>query len=101
MVPVGLQDGKKVKEEKKRRRGKEEKERKMQRRGMERSDFSDCTNYTNIQEPVSAECISSRSTNLFPGLFSPVFPPSIFSLSFFPFHLTIPVGFPLVRYVLL
>lgn len=40
---------------------------------MERSGFSDRTNYRNIQEPVSAERISSP--DLFPVLFSPSFLP--------------------------
>lgn len=60
---------------------------------MERSNFSCRTNYRNIQEPGSAESISSRSLNLFPSvslalavfqLFIP--PPPPHSLFFFFFH---------------
>lgn len=61
-----------MKEEKERRREKEEEEKKDGgRTEMERSNFSDRTNYRNMQEPGSAESISSRSPNsspLFPSL---------------------------------
>lgn len=54
-------------------RRKEEKRKKRRRKTgraeMERSNFSDRTNYRNIQEPVSAKSISSRSP-----IFSPLFP---------------------------
>lgn len=96
-----LKDEEEVKEERERRKEREE-EKKDGRTEMERSNFSDRTNYRNIQEPVSAESISSHSTissPLFPSL-AVSFALRLSSLFFFSIYLTIPVGLLLVRYFL-
>lgn len=75
----GWEGGEKEWRRKKRRR------RKTGRAEMERSNFSDRTNYRNIQEPVSAESISSPSpisSPLFPSL-TVSFAPRLSSLFFF------------------
>lgn len=63
-----LKDEKDVIEEKE-RRGEKRGRRNTGRTEIERSNFSDHTNYRNIQEPVSAESISSHSP-----ISSPLFP---------------------------
>lgn len=85
---------------KKRKRGRT---RKTGRTEMERSKFSDRTNYRNIQEPVSGERISGRSPLSSPLLllsFTVSFALHLSSLFFFPLYLTIPAGLLLVRYFL-
>lgn len=76
---------------------KEDKGRRRKRRGkkdgkMERSGFSDHTNYRNIQKSGSAKNISSLSTISFPCSLCPL--RLDFSLCFFsPFYLMIPLGY--------
>lgn len=86
-----LKDEEEVKNEKERRKEKKRR-RKAGRAEVERSNFSDRTNYRNLQEPVSAKNISSPSHILSPPLpwhaVSFAFRPSfIFLFSFFRFIL--------------
>lgn len=86
-----LGDEEEVKEERERRRG-EKRWVEVERSGS--SDHTSC-----IQEPVSAESISSDSA-MFSLAHYVLFALQLSSLYFFPFYLTIPLGWLLVRYFL-